>query len=1084
MANGPYSSVMIIAGDGMVQNQGIDVNGNLTLVINDYLGTNAISSFQSVWTNAEAAGNTLTSNTLANLASIGSNSFPALTDSIPPTLVANISTVYGNTVANVYGNTVYTFTDLITAQADRLIGNTGNGPDLSILAQVYGISQGYRITTNQLLNSVKNIDSLELTFTGMDDLTTGGISQVSDDLPKFGAGIQKLGTTIDLSRLNYFGHPWVLLLQIITQSGLLPAVYFALVNSGVTDDEIVQIQSAPLGVAASLDKKIYQALKTIKGADLAELKTLLDVTTPGLQTAADLLNPVLMLPDSYKTLITLLPSGYIPSATNTSSAPWYEFSSSWSKASTLTSLDRNWGLYRCWFGSNPDSTWGYDGAITSEVGTVTLSASGKNVDVIVVDAVIDPNHPELAVRADGSGGSRVKYFNWYSLNIPGDPSYGNVYNPPITTNAADSADDSRHATHVAGIVAGNTQGWASNANIYNISPQYVTGGVQYTYLYKYILAWHKAKVAAGNTTPTIVNNSWYSRYTIPYTSITAVTYRGTSYTGSFTKPQLLGYGITVNDDDDAIVALQNSTMDADIQACIDAGIIMVACAGNDDTRISVSGDTDYNNTLTATGFNGGSPIYYTRGSSPGATSNVICVGSIGAGVSGGGDRKSGISNCGPRVNLFAPGSYIASSWLTSSQPTGTGYPNPVPDPRNPAYYIAKDSGTSMASPQVCGILACALELNPTLNQTSALTYITEAANANQIPDSGGGYADPYSLQGAPNLYLDVPQQLFVTPAPSPVVRVPVYNASGAINSTISQFYRLDPSYLELSTIVPPEQAAGSLAWARSMAQVKGISNLKLPVFSDTVLAVETNTGLADINALTTPIPTPIKQNLVEYVGTGTGTGGTLTVYDFMGTLAGYPYIDQFPIVTGNIVTLQQIANLSPLLDASTGIYAYMNNTLAGDYNDPMSPPTVIIPSGPAAGTYGNIDIAFSTGLIPAAEVIVGNIANSYPTQVTNTNAAEAPMVSQINTENLNLKLAQVKFAELTSNSAPAVISLASSLHEIGTDVSEYGPNQFFTAIADTQVLAGQAIVASLREGRNIALLNDAGVGTDTQLNPN
>jgi hypothetical protein len=262
-------------------------------------------------------------------------------------------------------------------------------------------------------------------------------------------------------------------------------------------------------------------------------------------------------------------------------------------------------------------------------GTVTLTASGNAVDVVIVDGVIDPYHPEFAVRSDGQGGSRVKYFNWYSLNIPGDPMYGNVYNPPITTNAASAADDSRHACHVAGITAGNTQGWAPSANIYNISPQYVTGGVQYAYLYKYILYWHNQKRAAGDMTPTIVNNSWYSRYTIPYGTITSVTYQGSTVAGPFTINQLAAYGINVDANNNAIVALRNAAMDADIQACINAGIIMVACAGNDDTRITTDpSDIDYNNTVTAPGYNSGNPIYYSRGSSPGSASNVICVGAI------------------------------------------------------------------------------------------------------------------------------------------------------------------------------------------------------------------------------------------------------------------------------------------------------------------------------------------------------------------------------------------------------------------------------------------------------------------------
>lgn len=435
---------------------------------------------------------------------------------------------------------------------------------------------------------------------------------------------------------------------------------------------------------------------------------------------------------------------------------WTRTSQAWSKATTLTNLDRNWGLLRSYRGSQI-ANWGSDGT-ANQPGTVAVNASGTNVDIVIVDGVIDPAHPEFALNADGSGGTRVKYYNWYDANIAGDANAGKAYNPPIYTGAASSSDDSRHACHVAGTVAGNTQGWAPKANIYNISPQYVNGGVPYLYMYPYILAWHLKKRSQGNMNPTICNNSWGSRYTIPFGSITSVTYRGTVYAGPFTTADLLNYGITNNGAGTCIVSLQNSTMDAQIQDCINAGIIMVASAGNNDTRLATSGDADYNNTLTATGFNSGNPIYYARPPSP-ISANVICVGAIGAGVTSGGDRKLSYSNCGPRVDIFAPGSYVTSAWLTSAPPSGGGFPNPVPDPRNTAYYIAKDSGTSMAAPQVSGILTCQLEINPTLTPTAAMSYITSAAIASQIPDSGGGYSDTFSLQGAPNRYLTLPSGL-------------------------------------------------------------------------------------------------------------------------------------------------------------------------------------------------------------------------------------------------------------------------------------------------------------------------------------
>ena len=59
----------------------------------------------------------------------------------------------------------------------------------------------------------------------------------------------------------------------------------------------------------------------------------------------------------------------------------------------------------------------------------------------------------------------------------------------------------------------------------------------------------------------------------------------------------------------------------------------------------------------------------------------------------------------------------------------------------------------MASPQVCGVLACALELNPHWTQVQAKAYITGIAKQNQVVGTSGGPADIRDLQGAANKYL-------------------------------------------------------------------------------------------------------------------------------------------------------------------------------------------------------------------------------------------------------------------------------------------------------------------------------------------
>jgi hypothetical protein len=75
----------------------------------------------------------------------------------------------------------------------------------------------------------------------------------------------------------------------------------------------------------------------------------------------------------------------------------------------------------------------------------------------------------------------------------------------------------------------------------------------------------------------------------------------------------------------------------------------------------------------------------------------------------------------------------------------------------------------------------------------------------------------------------------------------------------------------------------------------------------------------------------------------------------------------------NLTTSIASMNTVPL----GNVYTYMNNTIAGDYNDPEPATTITIPSGPAAGTYANINAAFTDGLIPAANSAISNLVTAY-----------------------------------------------------------------------------------------------------------
>jgi len=364
--------------------------------------------------------------------------------------------------------------------------------------------------------------------------------------------------------------------------------------------------------------------------------------------------------------------------------------------------------------------------------TYPYCLDGEHVDIVIVDSGITPNHPEFAVNADGTGGSRVKQIDWYAeTGLPGSMPV----NPYV--------DEDGHGTHVAGIAAGNTCGWARKANIYSIKA--ITGwnpGIDIYEVFDLIRLWHLNKEinpVTGKKNPTIVNNSW--AFIAVTGSISGISYRGTWYPGNLSASTRASYGL-VNYTPwygGNLHGVRVPSIDAEIEECIAAGVIVVAAAGNYAHKIDIPGGVDYDNYYVD---NWGAE-YYNRGATPGGTVGVICVGNIDSITP---EQKSTSSECGPRVDIYAPGTSIMSSCTFG-----------VSDARNNSYFKAKLSGTSMASPQVLGALSLLLQSKPWLTPTQALTALKTLSVTNRITDTSPvSYTNYRSLQGSTNRYLYMP----------------------------------------------------------------------------------------------------------------------------------------------------------------------------------------------------------------------------------------------------------------------------------------------------------------------------------------
>lgn len=216
---------------------------------------------------------------------------------------------------------------------------------------------------------------------------------------------------------------------------------------------------------------------------------------------------------------------------------------------------------------------------------------------------------------------------------------------------------------------------------------------------------------------------------------------GTYGPGTFTTQQLNSWGFISG----KRIPLRVASLDADVEDSMDAGIIMVGAAGNGSWKHDLPGGIDWDNTFMMNNRYPGEVFHYMRGSSPTAVDTGmpnICVGAAGYTLP---ETKADFSDCGPGVDMYSPGYYISSAYTSGAT-----------DPRDRAYYQYKISGTSMASPQVCGMVASALELYPRWQQQDAKTWVLDSCASDQLTAGSGGPTDFTDLQGGDNLYMTMP----------------------------------------------------------------------------------------------------------------------------------------------------------------------------------------------------------------------------------------------------------------------------------------------------------------------------------------
>lgn len=269
-------------------------------------------------------------------------------------------------------------------------------------------------------------------------------------------------------------------------------------------------------------------------------------------------------------------------------------------------------------------------------GNSTLGAlTGEGIDIYIVDTGVRATHEQILGRV------------LPGIDIPTDKGTSKV--DPVTS------DCDGHGTHVAGLAAGSTVGVAPRARVIAVRVLDCNGDGEVADVVnalQWVRVHHRSGVAA------IVN---------------------------------LSFGVDLGDD--------GTSIDREVQALIDEGVVVTVASGNGDSA--------------------GRPIDACK-IAPGDVPDALTVGATGSA-----DFVSYYSNNGPCVDLYAPGGdrlrALESSWKDSDSD------------------YEFDVGTSMASPLVAGYAALLAQQQPGLCATTISQAIIDRSTKGVIngmtPDS-------------------------------------------------------------------------------------------------------------------------------------------------------------------------------------------------------------------------------------------------------------------------------------------------------------------------------------------------------------
>jgi hypothetical protein len=223
------------------------------------------------------------------------------------------------------------------ADAAKTMGGSLSGAnilgDASKFGSILGAAEGFVGSSNQMISAATNAAGSFAggTFPGMDSISTGGLSGITNALPDFGTDLGSLGSTIDFASISDLGSPGQLLKNMDVAGSLGPmydkvanikidprlagslggslsSVTNAIANKtgglsigdlGISSSDIAQLGPA---LPNNIQGQVFDAFNELNTAELGDVKGILKNTQSAIVSGGDLMNPQKLFPTSFSTL--------------------------------------------------------------------------------------------------------------------------------------------------------------------------------------------------------------------------------------------------------------------------------------------------------------------------------------------------------------------------------------------------------------------------------------------------------------------------------------------------------------------------------------------------------------------------------------------------------------------------------------------------------------------------------------------------------------------------------------------------------------------------------------------------------------